>query len=775
MSHEGLFPKQSAADRNRGRLAFLLVLVSYAIIDFGRLQWVPLGVDTGQEWHVFYAAYAELFYHHDLAHWFPYGIYGQPNILYNLMESSCSDYLMMAIGKVFHIKNAVLLFQLSLMADHLLFLFGIHLLARSLFQRQSTVWLCLIGSMTLLNGLHLPSLQLFRMVSWYPLILYFLARFFREQRPAGLWLAGTLFSFSCLGNAHFHPHVALAMVPFAVVGTWKHPGAWRAVFRYRTGNLPTMILFVASASLYLCLASHVMDGISTVRPGRAASGVAAVDDFLGGPARLLFSMVVSFFAGHCFYIGLLPFGCVLWGLFRARTPTFAVFMITALFMAWFSMGGLLAFGLYYSVPFISLMHHLFMGFFMVTVLLLLAAGAAWDVFTSSRKDLKLWLALPVMILFAIDFCLYADYFPLGTKNLHLFLSSIRWALIKLAVYAGLLLLAAVLSLALRSVRPRFGHRWQASLSFRALAAAALLTGLFIDVFQYSYRSGTSANVTIDTYRDDPPTPTWEPVKKTSPVYQACYVRPLTWQEKRLDRPDDERKKVVLETPAYVNTYAFAQFDPCRPEFPQRAIGTAMHKLLALRDQDDPALRVVLGCHAPKLRLLTRAIYVRSEAEAQEAVRTQGDLVNVAILQWSTGSPDLPTTPAASTETPGSVSVTDFGANAIEMRVHVTAPAGAWLVYADTYDPRWRAWVNSKPAPIVPAYVGLKAVLVPHGKSVVRLKFSAWSNVGVRVLAIGGALCSLCLLLYCGICCVRGFPPSKRKVSDPSPPFRDKTG
>jgi len=298
--------------------------------------------------------------------------------------------------------------------------------------------------------------------------------------------------------------------------------------------------------------------------------------------------------------------------------------------------------------------------------------------------------------------------------------------------------------------------------------AALLTGLLFDVFQYSYRSGTPANVTIDSYRDDPPTPTYRPVSKSSPVYQACHVQPLTWQPERLEQPDDERKRVVLQDPAFVNTYAFAQFDPCRAEFVQRAIGTAMQKLLSLRDQNDPALQTILGCHAPKLRLMTQALYVNNAAKAEEAVRSRGDLTNVVILQLPSNSPrpSMPHSPPA--ESPGSVHVTNFGANAIEARVKVTVPGGAWLVYADTYDPRWRAWVNRESAPIVPAYVGLKAVWVPHGESTVRMKFSAWSNVGVRALAIGGAICSLSLLLFCGICCVRGFPSSRRSESETLP-------
>lgn len=766
----GLFPRQPAADQSKGRLAFILVLICYAIIDFERLHWVPLGPDTGLNWELFYASYIELIFHNDLAHWFPYGAYGQPNTLHNLMGLSATDYLMMTIGKLFHINNAVVLFQLSLLADHVLFLLGIHLLSRSLFRRQSTVWLCLIGSITLLYGFQLTFIQVFRMVGWYPLVLYFLVRFFRDQRAEGLWMAGTVFTFSCLGMAYEQPWPFMALLPFIAVATWKHPGAWRDVVRCRAGILVTMILFAAAASLYLYLALHVLDGVETIREGRTgSSGVVDLETFSSDKTRIftLYDVVLSFVCGHVFYIGLLPLGCVLWGLLRVRTPLFAAFMVSSLFFVWFPLGGVLALALYYSVPFISLLHYIYMSFHFLPVALLLAAGAAWDQLELSWKNLKIWLTFPVIIIFAIDFSFYGCSLALTPKYAQSLVNLTWIALAKVGVYGGLVGLAAVLSLVLRSAAQGSSQRWRVCMSFRGLVTAALLTGLFVDVFRYSYQSGTPANRIGTNF--DAPYSNWQPVKKSSPVYRTGYIHPLTWQGERLDQTNDERQQFALQTPAYFYVYAFAQFDPCRRKrewnLEWHSVGIAMQKLLALREENDQALQTILGCYAPKLRLLTQALYVTNEAEAAAAVRNHGDLVNVAILQLPANLPPPPMPRSSPAGSPGSVHVTDFGANAIQIYVNVTNPGGAWLVYADTYDPRWQAWVNGKPAPVVPAYVGLKAVWVPQGESVVRMKFSAGSNVGVRVLAIGGAICSLSLLLFCGVCCVQGFPSSQRKVSE----------
>jgi len=220
--------------------------------------------------------------------------------------------------------------------------------------------------------------------------------------------------------------------------------------------------------------------------------------------------------------------------------------------------------------------------------------------------------------------------------------------------------------------------------------------------------------------------------------------------------------MILEfSPAYFNTYAYAQFDPCEPSLLVRSVSRSMAKLLSLRAKGDEALRTILGCGAPKMRLVTNAIYVDDENGAADAVRRSSDLAGTAILEL----PQTQAPPGARSQThseiPGTVAVTRFSANALTIVVRVDDVDGAWLVYADAYDARWHAWVNEQATPIVPAYVGLKAVRVPNGDSVVRMEFRGAATIGMSILASVGAICSLSLLGYCAMCCVRGFPGQAR--------------
>jgi hypothetical protein len=243
----GLFPSPAAAEASSGRVMFALALAAYAAIDIWLFRWIPGGSDTGDYWHMFYTSYTELFFSNRLALWLPYGAYGQSNLLYHLMEVSSNDYLMMIVGRLLHVANATVLFQLSQMADHLLFLFGIYSLSRLLFTRRSSVCLCAIGSLVVLHARQLGYLHDFRVLSWYPVVVYFLARFFRDQRPELLWIAGTVFTSWCLGAIYLPTYMVLALLPFVVVATWNHPRAWCSIVSLRMRNIVPMVLCVGTA------------------------------------------------------------------------------------------------------------------------------------------------------------------------------------------------------------------------------------------------------------------------------------------------------------------------------------------------------------------------------------------------------------------------------------------------------------------------------------------------------------------------------------------------
>ncbi len=86
----------------------------------------------------------------------------------------------------------------------------------------------------------------------------------------------------------------------------------------------------------------------------------------------------------------------------------------------------------------------------------------------------------------------------------------------------------------------------------------------------------------------------------------------------------------------------------------------------------------------------------------------------------------------------------LGRNDLEVRV--SAPRAGWLVVAEVWHPGWSAEVNGTSAPILLANDGMRALHVPAGPHVVRMRYSP-RHFALYAWAFGGSLaCALALLL-----------------------------
>jgi hypothetical protein len=84
-------------------------------------------------------------------------------------------------------------------------------------------------------------------------------------------------------------------------------------------------------------------------------------------------------------------------------------------------------------------------------------------------------------------------------------------------------------------------------------------------------------------------------------------------------------------------------------------------------------------------------------------------------------------------------IEQFDANTLRLAVSNPGPP-AWMVYADVWDPLWRASVNGRSVPIYRANVAYKAVALESGSNLVEFRFGsrAWS-VLAALLAVNAAL------------------------------------
>ena len=182
-------------------------------------------------------------------------------------------------------------------------------------------------------------------------------------------------------------------------------------------------------------------------------------------------------------------------------------------------------------------------------------------------------------------------------------------------------------------------------------------------------------------------------------------------------------------------YGYPQPDPASPLLDMLAVTD----LLSVEPIDDPGWRL-LGRSETRLyaneqaaprAFLAREVVAHADDEAVLAAVTAPDL---DPLSAHVADPALPAGPLPHE---GEVRVTDYRADRV--RVEGDMPAGALLVLADVDYPGWRAWVDGRPARIVPTNYVLRGVPLPEGARTVQFAFMPGSfTVGMfaTLLALG---------------------------------------
>ncbi len=305
---------------------------------------------------------------------------------------------------------------------------------------------------------------------------------------------------------------------------------------------------------------------------------------------------------------------------------------------------------------------------------------------------------------------------------------------RIGAYLAIVALTALLIRLLRLIR----HKPLSNTQESNLIKTALILALSFDVLSFQYIA----------YAKRPKLP-----DDSVPYLSSRFVNNLPFQAERTERPANTRQQHAMKLStnpanpmAYSHTYSFAQFDPHKTIFGRHNLWTpGVRQLLGTRNRQDRALRRVLGWDTPKLRLVSKAIIVQNDLEAQAIIGRMKDMDKTAVLTQVNGA----TLPSGANEPQGQcgdLRVTKFNANQLTVEANVTAKKGAWLVYADAFHPGWRATVNGKEVPIAKAYMAFKAVWLEPGHSLVTFRFRYGLCFPISYfIAIFGIAFSFCAL------------------------------
>jgi hypothetical protein len=142
-------------------------------------------------------------------------------------------------------------------------------------------------------------------------------------------------------------------------------------------------------------------------------------------------------------------------------------------------------------------------------------------------------------------------------------------------------------------------------------------------------------------------------------------------------------------------------------------------------------RRLAGVSRDKLRFFSRA-HAASSTPMTAAI---GDLL---FVEGSSEEP-LPA-PDRDEHLDLKYEILGFGANSLKVAVDA-APAGAWMTFADAWNPSWEAEVNGRSVPILRADLAYKAVRLEQGRNLVEFRFRSpvrtASSLALAILSIAG--------------------------------------
>ncbi len=130
--------------------------------------------------------------------------------------------------------------------------------------------------------------------------------------------------------------------------------------------------------------------------------------------------------------------------------------------------------------------------------------------------------------------------------------------------------------------------------------------------------------------------------------------------------------------------------------------------------DDPQIDVYLNTAAlPRAWVVGRSVVVSSGEQAWQAIHAPGfDPASTVVVEGGVA--------LDSVVQDAHVTIERYGTN--EMQLYVATSTPVYLVLSEMYYPGWRAWVDGRPSPVLPANFALRAVYLEPGAHQVQLAF-----------------------------------------------------
>jgi len=593
-----------------------------------------------------------------------------------------------------------------------------------------------------------------------PLAAYFLVMFANHKRGEFFWLTGITLLTWDMGNVLYF--ITLWFFVFAIIGIimfFHDRSLWRCLLQKTNANITFFIICIGLGLAIFLQLKDMTNFAELASRGEGAKNSLGVYIHWGGVYgidRFLRLFVLG--SEKARYVGILPMIFFVWSMLKVRDRTFLAFLSATVALIWLSFGGIFSLLMYYF-PGMFYYRHLGLLYGVLKILILICAGYGLENFWSAKLGTRIKFVLISMavLVFLTDATRitggwFTDLAYSETPIKDIF-SEVGFA--SLFLRSSLNILALFIVCIICFIFMRMQRKRSIKVEYiNGIILIIFLSVYFVDISSFQKMSYEKTTRLDKEYRQ---------------YLYIFNVHEMKYQHKRLRDPFEQRQKdayAFINRPGlfgkaiYTSAHSFLQFDACYSEFRAHMYPKGFQELLSTRKSIDTGLWYVLGCHVSKLRLTSNVIFLDSKKEVKQKLVNMSNLAEAVVLQNVKESDrQRERNFHNSIGRDDQIRVKKFTANQLEFDVHVPGKTGAWLVYADSYHPGWKAFVNGQKEPIYKADLAFKALYLNSGRSTVKFIYQNGLHSFISYLIAGyGLLISIVLLSIFLAILIFGFDP-----------------
>jgi len=752
--------KNSFLSPNRALFLLLLIAEIGGSLFLTLQHRMPLGHDGFQSFAMQYFFLNDKAVNNEVPLWIPYMNHGITATWWYGVQGAMGilGKALLLTGKLIVPVNFTDVFHYGIFVDRLVLLTGVWLLGEYYFESAWTRFFvagCVMGSTVTMTQFKFT----FHLYYALPLMLYLGHAFLNTGRWRYLFLTCNLFAVQMLSNeVDVLPIISLTVFLYFLFYALDQP----SLFGSQIKNLrwgPRSTACVAAGLLSFALLAAIFavakdPGMINLNGGRNLDSSVPLNVFLTYGGNMDFrkwqELLLRFSPSMDFtvYIGFMALPCVFFGLFFSSNRLKHPLVLLICVLLFFSMGTWVSVFFYYLWPMMKFYRHLGLISPLIKLLVLFLAGFGFEKILVYRQN---WQGqrmvsyaclgaglLLVIVSFVLD--QMAAHGAETRRYLVSFLSvqTIQMPFIfdptavahklKEASFYGRLAGLFFCALPLINVK----KHGSALVIVALLINAADLGGYYLSEIKERTFALNKDQYTITAFS---PTP---------------YVYRRTLQANQRQR--------ILDSPLgqhtlYAATNAFLFQDALATRYRTIERLEPLNEMLAAFGPGvlaNPAFLKIAGSSADKIQFFNRACDGHNEKQLARwlgAPAHPGDILAVSRTSGKTLESCSQGSLTADDHLSLAYKIKNFTPNTLQLSVDVPSAGPVWMMYADTWHPAWKAWVNGRPVTVFKADLAYKALVLPPGKNLVQFAFISRRILLLEVIADINALAWLIILLF----------------------------